>query len=356
MNFKLKGTTLQKLCFSAGIALLLFMLAGCGETSDPTSTKEPDSNKIDKVKVGHVGSVSDAGIYIGIEKGYFKEEGLDIETVQFDSGSKMIAPLSSGDLDVGGGAISAGLFNAINSGINVRIVADKGSTFKDFGYQAIVVDSKQIDQLKRPKDFKNKKIGILGNGTAPEAALNKWLQQDGISIDDVQVETIPLSNMGVALSTGAIDAAQMVEPALTSAVEEGFGKVLVRDDEFWPDHMIGALMYAETFAKKTDIAERFMVAYLKGIRDYDEAFVDKNEEKRKEVIDILMKHGKIEDPSIYDKMVMAGLSPNGELNLDTMEEDQEYFLSTGTQDKPLDLDKVVDTSFVEKAVEKLGRK
>ena len=60
-----------------------------------------------KVRVGNVNTVSDVGIYIADRKGYFKAEGLDVEFVGFKSAAQMIAPLGSGQLDVGGGTVSA---------------------------------------------------------------------------------------------------------------------------------------------------------------------------------------------------------------------------------------------------------
>jgi NitT/TauT family transport system substrate-binding protein len=355
--FAKRQLAFRQYCIYFIVAALIVVLTACGSgTVDSSSTQEPASAKLDKVIVGHVGAVSDVGIYIAIEKGYFKEQGIEVELSPFDSAGQMIAPLAKGQLDVAGGGISAGLFNSINSGIKVRIVADKGSTFKGFGYSALMVAKDKVDELKEPKNFKNKKVGITSlGGISTETALNKWLQQDGLSTKDVKLVEIPLSQMGVALSTGAVDAVSIVEPALTLSEEEGFGKVLLHDDEFWPDHTLGVLMYSEVFADKSDIGERFMTAYLKAIRDFDDAFVAKDEEKRTEVIDILMIHGKIDDRSMYDKMTFAGLDPNGEININSMEEDQNYFLSIGKQKKPVNLNKIVDTRFVEKALKELDR-
>ena len=63
------------------------------------------AEKLEKVTVGTVASVSDAGIYVAIAKGFFKEQGLEIDTPVFDSGSNQIALLASGKLDVAGGTL-----------------------------------------------------------------------------------------------------------------------------------------------------------------------------------------------------------------------------------------------------------
>src|ERR1700716_549601 len=75
------------------------------------------------VRVAIVNASSDVGFFIADKKGYFRQEGLDVSFVPFDSGAKMVAPLGNGQLEVGGGSGSAGLYNAIARGIDIKIVA-----------------------------------------------------------------------------------------------------------------------------------------------------------------------------------------------------------------------------------------
>src|SRR5258708_4317510 len=78
------------------------------------------------VKFGQVGGLSDAAIFLADAKGYFKAQGITFESTPFASAALMVAPLSTNEIQVGGGAPSAGLFNAVDRGINLKIVADKG--------------------------------------------------------------------------------------------------------------------------------------------------------------------------------------------------------------------------------------
>ncbi|MGH2403887.1 MAG: ABC transporter substrate-binding protein, partial [bacterium] len=68
------------------------------------------------LRLGVVASVSDAGFFVAQEKRYFAEEGLAVEFVPFQTAALMVAPLGVGQLDAGGGAVSAGLFNALARG------------------------------------------------------------------------------------------------------------------------------------------------------------------------------------------------------------------------------------------------
>lgn len=88
----------------------------------PTSTPKPAT-----IRVGITASISDAGIYIRIEKGYFKGLGLDVQLLPFQSAPMMVGPLASGDLEVGGGNFSTGMLSAMERGVGLKVVATKGS-------------------------------------------------------------------------------------------------------------------------------------------------------------------------------------------------------------------------------------
>src|SRR5215813_13192413 len=88
----------------------------------------------EQVKVGLTNVSSDVGIFIADQKGYFREEGIAVTTTAFPSAAKMIAPLGTGELDAGGGTVAAGLYNAVERGINIKIVADKASNQEGYEY------------------------------------------------------------------------------------------------------------------------------------------------------------------------------------------------------------------------------
>src|SRR5690242_14824060 len=82
----------------------------------------PAAHAADRVAVGTVGTNSDAAFFIADAKGHFRAEGLEVSLTPFDGAARMIVPLSTGGLDVGGGAASAGLYNAAATGIAIKIV------------------------------------------------------------------------------------------------------------------------------------------------------------------------------------------------------------------------------------------
>src|SRR2546426_361446 len=153
--------------FSRFGLVTILALAACGggpsstapsatlATATPTPTPAPAT-----VRFGQVGSVSDGAIFIADAKGYFKEQAITLDSVPFNSAAQMVAPLGTGELDAGGGAPSAGLYNAVNSGVQLRIVADKGTITAGHGYEAVIVRKALAEKVKSAKDFKGLKVSI----------------------------------------------------------------------------------------------------------------------------------------------------------------------------------------------------
>src|SRR5580698_5589778 len=66
-------------------------------------------------------SITMTPFYLAERMGYFKAEGFSVEFVPLPSAALMIAPLGAGQLDVGGGAVTASLYNAIGRGIDIKV-------------------------------------------------------------------------------------------------------------------------------------------------------------------------------------------------------------------------------------------
>src|ERR1044071_3818408 len=91
----------------------------------PVANAAPGPQGLETVRVGIISNATDATFFWAQERGYLREQGLDMETTPFNSANFMVAPLGADQLDVGGGAPGPGLFNAILRGVNLRIVADR---------------------------------------------------------------------------------------------------------------------------------------------------------------------------------------------------------------------------------------
>ena len=307
------------------------------------------------IKVGSSPTASSAGIYLAKERGYFKEQGLDVEITDFNnSGAPMTVLLSKGELDVGAGNITAGLFNAIIQGLKFKIVADKGHLEKNKDYLSLIVRSEHIKsgRYKSFKDLKGFKMGLTSlDGVSQEILTEKFLKLGGLKLEDVTFVKASYAEMNIALKSGAIDATIQIEPFLTKAVSESIATNVGGGSVAYLNQQSGALFYSPQFSKeRMEEAQKFMVAYSKGIRDYNLAF-EKNIGK-KAVIDDLKKSIKIDDALVWEKMAVVGLNNFGKLNLSQLKDDIVWYENRYVKSK-LNLDEIVDESFSKYAEEKL---
>ena len=186
------------------------------------------------------------------------------------------------------------------------------------------------------------------NGIEAMAALS----QGGLTVDDVDLTALAYPDMNLALANGSIDAALQTEPFVTLGVQQGFFVRLLGNDQLVPNHQNAVLVYSPGFAA-TDEGKRFMVAYVRGIRDYNRAF--ERNEGREAVVEILVRTATVTNPDLYYQMVMPGMNPNGYVDRDSLERDQAIMLSLNQIPSPLPMDQLVDNSFADHAVARLGR-
>jgi ABC-type nitrate/sulfonate/bicarbonate transport system substrate-binding protein len=314
--------------------------------------------RTESLRVGVLSGTTDAGIWIGLARGYFEQEALQLDQTTFGTAADMIAPLGTNQLDVGGGAPGVGLAHAILRGLDVKIVADRSNSAPGHGYVATIARKDLYDrgEVRGPADLKGRPFAISSTtGIVPEVVLNRFMQRAGLRARDAELVAMSFPDMVPAFGNKVIDAGHVLEPFLTRILENGDGVVLDRTDSIFPGHQDGVILYASGFAQRRDPAVRFIAAYLRGIRDYNDAFVKHDPAQRAAMIDILAEYTPIKDKPLYDKMQMPGFDPNGRVNVASLKEDQEYYLAAGLQERPVDFDRIVDHSYVDAAVQRLGR-
>ena len=311
-----------------------------------------------KVSIGLLSSSSDGGILIALEKGYFKQEGIELETQPFQTLVDMVAPAASGQLDIAAGAPAAGLYNAIGRDVNLHIVADKGqipSPEWDFSALAIRKDLIDSGQVKDYKDLKGLTLVTSGRGNSPEVALATALSKGGLTLNDVNFSQMAFPDMVTALGNKAIDGGIVIEPFLSRVETEGTAVRWKTNLEIFGgrNSQIAVIVYGEKMFTNQELGRRWMIAYLRGIRDYNDAFGPKKK-GFDEVVGILTKYTTVKDPRVYAQMRPAGLSPDGKLDVQSMREDLEYYEKSGSLKVQVDLSKLIDASFQENAVRVLG--
>jgi NitT/TauT family transport system substrate-binding protein len=239
----------------------------------------------------------------------------------------------------------------------VRIVADKGQDpSHDWDFSALVLRKALIDsgQVKDYADLKGLKLVTSGRGNSPEVSLATALKKGGLTLQDINYSQMGFPDMVTALGTGAIDGGIMIEPFVSRVVSDGSGvRFRGNVDIMGGDQQVAVIVYSAQFAGKQDVAQRWMNAYIRGVRDYNDAFGPKRKGYA-DVVNILAQNTTVTDPKVYDHMVPAGLDPDGKLDVQSMQNDLEYYRESGQVKDPVDLASLVDTSFQTAAVKALG--
>ena len=310
------------------------------------------------VNVGMTGTTTDVGLYVADKKGLFRAEGLEAKLSIFDSAARMITLFASGALDVGGGGPSAGLYNAVARGVDIRIVADKNQTVPGRGAQFVVIRKDLVDsgRYRTLADLRGMKIVSPAPGGSSTTTLDKVFEKAGITVNDVERVFMPLPQQVAALANKAVDAALMAEPMVSEVVRLGVGARVLADDQVYPNHQVAVLLYAGQFAHKTDAATRFMRAYLRGVRAYTDAIVDNRfaGARGDEIVSIIAEYSHLKNAGLIRAITPAALNPDGALHMPSLREDLEIFRRQGLIEGAVTVEQAVDASFAQVAAKQLG--
>jgi NitT/TauT family transport system substrate-binding protein len=313
----------------------------------------------DKVVVGMINSMSDVPFFLAIDNGYFKDEGIDAQLELSPSLANQVAPLSIGELDVASGAISAGVYNAVDRGIPIKIVADKGRNAPQYGFNAIMVRKDLYDsgKVKSLADLKGGTIAMIGVGSSDLSVMNEAMKSVGLTYDDIKVTQLALPNHLVAMKNKAMELTLTPDPFATKMVEEGVAVKLATVDRFYPNAQQTVLIYGSRFIKdRPDVAQRFMNAYVRGIRAYVDGLTDGRiaGPNADQVIASLIKHGREKDAALLRKIVPVWIDPNGQLYVASVEKDFQFLAAKGFIKGPVTPAELIDNTFAAAANKKLG--
>jgi NitT/TauT family transport system substrate-binding protein len=333
------------------ITISVLLVSACASLETAGNSELPD---LGTIKVGYLPVTGYAPFYIGVEKGYFAEQGLDVELERFDSGSKMIAPLSTGQLDVGAGEPGTAMFNAAHQGLEMKAICGMAAQAPGHGGVPFLVraDLFNSGEVSKPADLEGKKIAVNVLHGMSEFTVSKAMEQGGLTIDDAELITISFPDMLPAFANGAIDAAPLPYPLAEKAINDGSAVVFLKGDEIGGTIQNGVLYYGQRFLdpRNKEIGVRFMLAYFKGLRELMDEYWS-NEEN----LAIISEYTNL-PPEVIQSGIKSYYDPNCEFVHQSLEETQNYYVSRGYTEfaETLPLSDVLDESFREEAVDRIG--
>ncbi|MDQ3621753.1 MAG: ABC transporter substrate-binding protein, partial [Verrucomicrobiota bacterium] len=188
----------------------VLLLTGCDRSSSPAGTT---AEGLTKVRVGYIGITCEAPIFIAVENGFFKEEGLEVELVKCEW-SKYKDVLALGGFDITHHLVMYFL-KPIEQGLDVKFTAGIHTG-------CLRVQSSTKGNIHTVQDLRGKRIGVPGMGTPPFIFANRVLGANGIDASkDVEWRVFPAGELGLALDKGEVDAVADSEPIGTLLLADG---------------------------------------------------------------------------------------------------------------------------------------
>lgn len=338
-------------CATRRIVLAAGLAAVMGSTLQATAARAEQT-----VRFASVGGLTDAGLYLAEELGFFKEEGIAVEMKRMANAPSLVAALATGQIDVAGISITPALFTSAAQGIGLRIVGDKQSFRPGFAATRLVVRSNLAKQTpeETARALAGKTIAVSARASSSFYNATQILKARGGDITQMTVKELTFPAMVAALTSGAVDAAYIIEPHLSRTLRDKIAVEIGNAAEIsGAKGSIGVpLVYSEDFASKRELGQAFMNAYVRGVRAYNDAWVRGKDKER--VQEIMARRAGV-GIEIVRSTYPSGLDPNQEIDLDSIRDMHKFFVENKFITTGTNLDKLVDLSFAKAAIQKYGR-
>jgi NitT/TauT family transport system substrate-binding protein len=272
-------------------------LAGCsgGDATAPTAdggdgaVAEPTA-----ITVGVIPIVDVAPIYLGVAEGFFEEENLEVELELAQGGAAIVPAVVAGDYQFGFSNVTS-LLLATSNGVPLKAVAPGNfSTGVDPDFGGVVVP--EDSDIESAADLAGKTVAVNTLNNIGDSTIRNVVEQDGGDPASLQFVELGFPDMPAAVSGGQVDAAWVVEPHLTRALEAGTRVVSWNFMETDPDLMVAAYFTSQQFATESpEVVEAFQRALTKSFE-----FAEANPDETRAILD---EYTEI-DPAVKEAMVM----------------------------------------------------
>lgn len=208
-----------------------------------------------KVRIGNLPIIHGLPLYVALEKGYFKDAGLDVELVKFEAPNQIIDALLQDQIDFGDGSTALGITGIANykNPNKILVWAVSGETGDNAGENLIVPIDSSITSTTSIKELKGKRLGINAGTIQWRTITREILTQNGLDMDkDVTIVELAPSVQVQAIASHQVDALLALEPQPTIAVAKGVAKLWIKAPA---KQMIADPFYAGAGVVTTKFAE-----------------------------------------------------------------------------------------------------
>jgi NitT/TauT family transport system substrate-binding protein len=245
-----------------GMAMVLSAAACGGGDEEPAATGD---GALTPITVGALPTANTAALNLGVEQGFFEDEGLDVTVEYAQGGATMVTTLVSGDYDVIGAGYVPTL-SAIAQGLPLKFISggDLGADTDEEEWQVVLV--KGDSAIQTPADLVGKRVAVNAVKGVLEVALRASLDELGIDSSSIQLVEIPFPDMPANLESGNVDAVYAPEPFITSILDAGGRQVLAPPPTIAPGFINGAWETSDQFiAEQPEAVDAFVAGMTRAL-------------------------------------------------------------------------------------------
>jgi NitT/TauT family transport system substrate-binding protein len=304
-----------------------------------------------KARVGVLRLSSSAPVFIAQDKGYFRDAGLEIELKFFDAAQPIAVATTSGDIDFGITAFTAGLYNLAGKG-TLKVIG--GMSREKAGYPLIgyfASNNAYASGLKTPRDLAGKRIAVTQVGSSFHYSLGLLADKYGFKLADVKVLPMQsLSNAAAALKGETVDAALLPVSTARKLIDDGGAKLLgwVGDETPW---QLGAVFASPKTLANKPLVTKLLGALERADREYHDVILRAvrdgkapvNEATRP-MLEIIAKYTNLGLEQVVGNC--AYIDPDGKLDVKNVANQIEWLQGQGFVDKGFNVDAIIARDYV----------
>jgi NitT/TauT family transport system substrate-binding protein len=309
-------------------AALLTTTAACG--SSEAGGSGGSGGGTTKVKVGAIPIVDVAPLHLGKEKGFFAEQGIEVEVVNTTGGAAAVPGVVSGEFDFAFGNVVS-LIVARSQKLPLKAIAEGNSSTgqqgKDFGGIVVPKDS----PIRTAAELAGKTVAVNNLKNVGDTTVRASIRKAGGDPSTVKFVELAFPDMPAAVASKRVDAAWVVEPFFTVTQNQGARVIASNFVDTAPNMTVATYFTTEKMIKqKADLVKRFTAAIEKSLQ-YAQEHPD-------EVRKVLLTYTKI-DPAVAEKMTLPAWPT--EINRESVQTMADLMLSDGLVKEKVDVSELL---------------
>ncbi|MEM7021223.1 MAG: ABC transporter substrate-binding protein [Pseudomonadota bacterium] len=309
----------------------------------------------EKITVAALPFVSSAPLFIAQDRGYYADEGLEVELKFFRAAQPVAVAIASGDADFGVTAFTGGFFNLAGKGA-LKVIGAQSREEPGFEFSGYLVSNQAFeDGFTDPQGFQGRSLGMTTTGSSFHYMIGQLVDAMGWQDDDVTLRPLQsVPNMIGAVKSGQVDAIILPAHIIKALEGGGAGRIVGWVHERTPYQLGGLFTSTQNVNERPELVEKFVRAYQRAATDYHNAMNqvdDKGErvfgEDADAIIDILMNYV---GPNPTPEKIQNGapyIDSMGRLDVGNVHEQVAWYQERGLVDASVDPADLIELRFVE---------